>query len=85
MILLPEQCRAARGLLDWTQDQLAASAGVSRSTVRDFESKRHLLHRATEAQLVRALEEAGIVLLPPDREGCGVRLRPAGGPPPDPP
>ncbi|MFK8250411.1 helix-turn-helix domain-containing protein [Ancylobacter terrae] len=75
MNLSPEQCRAARGLLDWTQDRLASGAGVSRSTVRDFESCRHVLHRATEAQLVRALEDAGVVLLPADGSGPGVRLR----------
>lgn len=75
MNLLPEQCRAARGLLDWTQDQLALQAGVSRSTVRDFESQRHGLQRASEILLVQALESAGIILLPPHEEGPGVRLR----------
>ncbi|WP_414902329.1 helix-turn-helix domain-containing protein [Sphingomonas flavalba] len=75
MILLPEQCRAARGLLNWTQAQLACSAGISRSTVRDFEGERHELHRGTEDRLIRALEAAGVALLPPGFEGPGVRLR----------
>jgi len=75
MILLPEQCRAARGLLNWTQAQLAEYAGVSRSTVRDFERGRHEPHRATEALLIRALERGGIRLLPAEREGPGVRMR----------
>ncbi|MCK0195388.1 helix-turn-helix domain-containing protein [Ancylobacter sp. 6x-1] len=74
--LSPAQCRAARGFLDWTQDELAAAAGVSRSTIRDFEVGRHALHRATEAVLVRTFEGAGICLLPDDGAGCGVRLRP---------
>lgn len=74
MILFPEQCRAARGLLNWTQAELATFAGVSRSTVRDFEGERHHLHRATEAQLIRTLEDAGVRLLPPDSEGPGARL-----------
>ncbi|MPY74008.1 MAG: helix-turn-helix domain-containing protein [Alphaproteobacteria bacterium] len=72
--LFPEQCRAARGLLNWTQEQLAALAGVSRSTVRDFENGRHELHRATEAMLVKALEQAGIRLVS-DRQEVGIRLR----------
>jgi transcriptional regulator with XRE-family HTH domain len=75
MILLPEQCRAARGLLNWTQAQLAEHAGVSRSTVRDFERGRHEPHRATEALLIQAPERGGIHLLPAEREGPGVRMR----------
>jgi transcriptional regulator with XRE-family HTH domain len=73
--LLPAQCRAARGLLQWTQEQLAEKARVSRSTVRDFECHRHTLQRTTEAMVVKALEDAGIILLPADRYGPGVRLR----------
>jgi transcriptional regulator with XRE-family HTH domain len=74
MNLFPEQCRAARGLLNWTQAELAAYAGVSRSTVRDFEGERHRLHRSTETLLIRTLEDAGVRLLPPDDEGPGARL-----------
>lgn len=73
--LLPEQCRAARGLLDWTQEELARRAGVSRSTIRDFESGRHELHRATEAQVVKAIEEGGVLLIASDEAGPGVRRR----------
>lgn len=75
MELAPEQCRAARGLLNWTQEHLAERAGVSRSTVRDFERHRHLLHRGTESMLVRTLQEAGVMLLPPGEHGPGVRIR----------
>jgi transcriptional regulator with XRE-family HTH domain len=76
--LTPGQCRAARGLIDWTQEQLAERAGVSRSTVRDFEKGRHDLHRASAAVIRSALEAAGVVLIAPcDRLGPGVRL--AGG------
>jgi transcriptional regulator with XRE-family HTH domain len=73
-ILTPEQCRAARGLLDWTQEELAERAGVSRSTVRDFEKGRHELHRTKEAQIVLTLEQAGVRLIPADGMGPGVRL-----------
>ena len=75
MDLLPEQCRAARGLLDWTQEQLATRAGVSRSTVRDFERNRHVLHRATENLLIATFHDAGVMLLPRGESGPGVRLR----------
>jgi DNA-binding XRE family transcriptional regulator len=39
-MLTPEQCRAARGWLDWSQNVLASKAHVSLSTVRDFEKGR---------------------------------------------
>ena len=55
-LLIPQQCRAARGLLDWTQEELAERADVSRSTIRDFENGRHSLHPGTAAQVVEALE-----------------------------
>ena len=72
----PAQCRAARGLLDWTQEHLADVAGVSRSTVRDFEKGRHDLSRASAAQITGALEQAGVFLIPAGRMGPGVRLAP---------
>lgn len=75
MVFSPGQCRAARGFLDWTQDELAVASGVSRSTIKDFEAGRHTLQRATQALLVSTLEAAGIVLLPHDGTSCGVRKR----------
>ena len=75
MNLHPEQCRAARGLLNWTQEHLATLAGVSRSTIKDFECHRHALHRATEELLIEALEKGGVLLISAGREGPGVRLR----------
>jgi transcriptional regulator with XRE-family HTH domain len=77
MQLLPEQSRAARALLDWTQTELARRAGVSRSTVRDFEGGRHALSPVSEAQIVAVFEGAGVDLLPPGAMGPGVRLRQA--------
>jgi hypothetical protein len=37
MQLSPSQCRAARGLLDWTQQELADAARIGVATVRLFE------------------------------------------------
>ena len=76
-VIQPCQCRAARGLLDWTQDHLAQSAGVSRSTIRDFENGRHALHRSTAKLIEAALRQAGVVLLAAADGGFGVRLAPA--------
>ncbi len=38
--MTPEQCRAARGWLAWSQIDLAKAAGVGLSTVKDFEGGR---------------------------------------------
>ena len=58
--MTPEQCRAARGWLDWSQDELAGAANVSLSTVRDFEKGRRAPIPATLAAMQAALEGAGI-------------------------
>ncbi len=72
MFLTPALCRAARGLLDWTQIDLAERSDVSRSTIRDYEGGRHELHRATATQIRRAFEEGGVVFV--EIEGCGTGL-----------
>jgi transcriptional regulator with XRE-family HTH domain len=75
MPLTPAQCRAARALLDWTQERLAERAGVSRSTVRGFETGQHELHRGTATVIRQALEAAGVVLIEADADGGpGARL-----------
>jgi DNA-binding XRE family transcriptional regulator len=78
-ILLPAQCRGARGLLSWSQGELADRAGVSRSTVKDFETERHALHHSTERLLIVALEAGGVMLIAPGsapgEPGAGVRLK----------
>lgn len=75
--LLPEQCRAARGMLGWTQERLAVLAGLSRSTVRDFERCRHGLHPATESLLIETLEQAGVgFVFDPHEPGVTLRRAP---------
>jgi ribosome-binding protein aMBF1 (putative translation factor) len=61
-MLSPEQCRAARGWLDWSQEDLASRANVGLSTVRDFEKGRRTPIANNLAALERALTEAGLRL-----------------------
>ena len=76
MILSPAQCRAARGLMAWSQDQLAKHAGVGNSTVRDFEKGRRVPLDDNLTAIRRALESAGIEFIPAKGgKGVGVRLR----------
>jgi transcriptional regulator with XRE-family HTH domain len=66
------QLRAARGLLDWTVRDLAARAGVHRNTIARAETE-FADHGHAVAQIVRAIEAAGVEFLNGDRPG--VRLR----------
>jgi transcriptional regulator with XRE-family HTH domain len=69
----PAQCRAARALLDWTQNDLAMAAQVGVVTLRQYEKGASQPRRAILAALSRALEEAGVRFI--DRGGGpGVRL-----------
>ena len=73
-VLTPALCRGARGLLNWTQNDLADHSQVSRSTIRDYEGGRHDIHRSTAALLVGALEQAGIVFVCNTANGTGLFL-----------
>jgi len=59
----PEQCRAARAWLNWSQNELAAKAQVSNSTLRDFEAGRRVPIANNLTAIRRALEEAGMQFL----------------------
>lgn len=61
-MLSPEQSRAARGWLDWTQAELATRASVGLSTVKDFEAGRRTPIGNNLAAIERALTDAGIGL-----------------------
>ena len=74
-MLTPAQCRAARGLLDWTQQQLADEARVGVVTVRQLEAGDTAPRRATLEVVQRALERAGVQLINENGGGTGVRLR----------
>lgn len=59
--MTPEQSRAARGWLGWTQGDLARESHVGLSTVKDYEAgKRRPIQNNLDA-IQRALEAAGIV------------------------
>ncbi len=59
----PEQSRAARGWLDWSQSELAEKASVSLSTVRDFEKGRRVPIANNLTAIQAALEAAGIAFV----------------------
>jgi transcriptional regulator with XRE-family HTH domain len=74
--MTPAQSRAARGLMDWSQSELATRSNLSESTIRDFEKGRRLPSLNNLAAIERALEAAGIEFIPEDDDsGPGIRLR----------
>jgi len=75
MTITAAQSRAGRGLLDWSQTQLATSSNLSESTVRDFEKGRRVPSVNNLAAVRAAMEAAGVVFIDGNGNGPGVRLR----------
>lgn len=73
--MTPAQCRAARGLLKWNQDDLAREAKVSVVTVRNFENEKSAPQRATLDVMSRCFEAAGLEFIPENGGGAGIRFR----------
>ena len=64
-------------MLEWSQSDLAAAAGVSVPAIRQLEAQTDgSVGRAdTAAIIVAALESAGVEFIPENGGGLGVRLR----------
>lgn len=73
--MTPAQCRAARGLLDWTQGRLAERSGVTDVTIRNFEKGRTELQSASMQVVRTAFTSAGVQFIDDDRGWGVVKLR----------
>jgi transcriptional regulator with XRE-family HTH domain len=70
-----QQCRAARGLLQWSQRRLAKLSGVGLSTVAEFEIDKREPRDDNLTTIRRTFENAGVEFLPAKNgRGVGVRL-----------
>jgi transcriptional regulator with XRE-family HTH domain len=72
------QIRAARGLLGWTQSQLANVAGLSEVAIKNLERGRTDPRASTLTAIQEAFDRAGVVFLDPGdtrNGGSGVRLK----------
>jgi transcriptional regulator with XRE-family HTH domain len=72
------QIRAARGLLGWTQSQLAKVAGLSEVAIKNLERGRTDPRASTLTAIQEAFDRAGVVFLDPGdtrNGGSGVRLK----------
>ena len=70
MEISPGQCRAARALLNWTQETLANKVGVALKTIRDFENERRTSLKIVRSSIQQAFEQAGVEFFDDD----GLRL-----------
>lgn len=66
-----EQIKAARAMLDWSQEQLAKSSGVSFPSIKNLERRSNKPRLETINAIRAALEDAGIVFL----GETGIKLR----------
>lgn len=76
-MIIREQLRAARGLLNWSQRELAAAAGLTLDQVKNIESGRLDPRASMLAAIEEAFRQNGVIFL--DRDdvrpgGPGVRL-----------
>lgn len=58
--MTPEQLRAARNWLGWTQQELATHASVGLSTIKDFESGKRSPIANNVTAIRSVLEKAGM-------------------------
>jgi transcriptional regulator with XRE-family HTH domain len=75
MTIVPEQCRAARAILNWSQDELEEASNVAKKTIADFERGASLPYGRTLQELQNALEVGGVIFIPENGGGAGVRRR----------
>ena len=78
MSLSPNQCKAARALLGWTQEDLHQRSKLAKKTIAAFETGDRNSHPSTLVALRTTLEAAGILFIDDGEAsaqgGPGVRL-----------
>jgi transcriptional regulator with XRE-family HTH domain len=76
LVVTVEQIRAARGLLGWSQTELATRAGLSLPTVKRVEAGMGpRVSDEARARIQKALETGGAQFISENGGGPGVRLR----------
>lgn len=73
MTISPAQCRAARAMLNWSQEKLSKKAQIARTTVADFEREVRKPINNNLLAIQKALEQNGIKFISCEN-GEGVKL-----------
>jgi transcriptional regulator with XRE-family HTH domain len=70
-MIQPRQIRAARALLNWSQQDLAKASGIAISSIKNIENDLTVARRDTLAAIQEAFEKSGVEFLP----NSGVRFK----------
>lgn len=74
-VITPAQLRAARGLVNWSREELANQAGTTERTIARIELEEGAARQSTLTAIRTALEAAGVIFIQENGEGPGVRLK----------
>jgi len=69
------QCRGARAMLGWSQEQLAEASNLTRQTIAAFENETRLPGPNNLLAIRVALEQGGVIFIEKNGGGPGVRLK----------
>ena len=75
IVITPNQCKAARDLLEWKQTDLAEKSTIGITTITEFERGLRELAVRTMKELKRTFEEAGIEFINDDQKIGAVVLK----------
>jgi transcriptional regulator with XRE-family HTH domain len=70
------QIAAARGLLGWSQQQLAVAADVTPQTINYWEHEQHVPRQATIERVRKAIEDRGVEFLNGGQPGVRMKAKP---------
>ena len=76
MTITPAQCRGARAMLNWSQDELSKKAHVARATIADFEREVRKPIANNLLAIKKTLEKGGIEFISDQKNGEGIKIYP---------
>ncbi len=72
--LEPEQVKAARAMLGWSQEELASRIAVKRQALNNYENGLSVLKNETLRRCRTVIQEAGITFIATEAGAVGVLL-----------
>ena len=74
-ILTAAQCRAARAMVEWSAERLSQASAIDLQAIRHFEARFRRPDEKTLRRLRITLEAAGVMFVPENGRGAGVRFK----------